>query len=116
MTMHLQKAAKMASDILQATHICADLHQSDADLVYAAMNTNLTEYGVEQLEELHALIEDGTYDLETRQKQIYKTISALSKHRVAMKRALRKIGCPFDNGDTTPHLEDLVRFNNLEVV
>jgi hypothetical protein len=32
-----------------------------------------------------------------------------------MKRELMKIGCQFDGGETTEHLEEMMRINNLEV-
>ena len=38
-----------------------------------------------------------------------------SQHRVVMKRALRKVGCPFENDDTTSRLEDLCRFCEVVV-
>lgn len=40
---------------------------------------------------------------------------ALAKYRVSMKRKLRKIGCQFDNDETTAELEEMMRINNLEV-
>ena len=33
-----------------------------------------------------------------------------SEHRVMMKRALRKVKCPFENGDSTTRLEALCKF------
>jgi len=44
----------------------------------------------------------------------YRT-DALAKYRVSMKRALRKIGCQFDNTETTAELEEMIRINKLEV-
>ncbi len=45
----------------------------------------------------------------------YDRTYALAKYRVSMKRALGKIGCQFDNTETTAELEKLIEINKLEV-
>ena len=38
-----------------------------------------------------------------------------AKYRVRMKRKLRLIGCQFDGTESTEHIEEMMRINNLEV-
>lgn len=45
----------------------------------------------------------------------FKRYDALAKYRVSMKRKLRRIGCQFDNSETTAELEEMMRISNLEV-
>ena len=45
----------------------------------------------------------------------FKKYADLAKYRVSMKRGLRVIGCQFDNTESTEHLEEMMRINNLRV-
>lgn len=58
------------------------------------------------------------YNALTALKQAVDLVNELidvGEYRVSMERELRKIGCQFDHTETTEHLEEMMRVNNLGV-